>query len=331
MSEKKIGILGRIKFQKDAYMIAEFSEPQTSNSGDPFRSIFPDTFTVLGDFYTIKPGMTYEMIGNWKPNTYNGRTTKQFHVQSARMITPTDVKGIYRYLVNTASFVGSAIGNQLVDRYEEKTLEILKTDPARVASEINHLSLARAETIAEQLRENDELESIMVELQSLIGGLEGIPKSLIPKLIEKYGMSAVEQLRKNPYILTEFPRIGFLTADRIAQEVFMVTPDSVFRQAACVSYVISNIRMEGNIWADESIIRIRVTKQINVKNIDSGIERLIEKNVIVRNGSFLAFCSDDKNEKYIADCVNQMGQYVFDSDNTGDINDGGEDFDYDDI
>ncbi len=313
--EKLTAILSYIKHQNDGFLIADFKQP------DMF---FDKVFTVLGNFLTIKQGMTYEMIGKWKPNTYKGRTTKQFHIQSARIVTPSDTKGIYRYLVNVASFVGVAIGNRLVDRYGDKTLEILKSDPAKVASEIKGLTAARAEVIVEQLKENDEIESVMVELESLIGGQEGIPKKLISNLIQRFGMTAVEQLRRNPYILTEFPRIGFLSADRVAMEVFDIASDSVFRQSACVEHVISNIRREGNIWADESLVKIRVKNEINVRRVEEGIERLIGKAVIVRKGSFLAFAHDDENERLIAERVELMGQYLFETENEGVI-------DYDDI
>lgn len=277
------------------FIIGEFISPQATTP-----------FTAKGQLITPKIGLTYTLLdGKWTPNTYRGKTTQQFNFDFGKSQVPTDTKGIYRYLCNYASFVGSTIAQRLVDRYGEMTLEEIKNSPNRVAHEIKGLSKDRANTIKEELEKNEHIEAEMIELEGLLGDVAGIPKNLIPRIVQEYGASSMERIKENPYILTQFRGVGFILADRVGMERIGVKPDSMFRLAACAEYCLKMEINSGSIWIIKTTVVANGLKLIQ-KDITPGVDRLIEKGRIIEKNRHVTFTEHHENESLIASRLTAM-------------------------
>ncbi len=94
--------------------------------------------------------------------------------------------------------------------------------------------------------EQKEIRQIMIFLQG-----HGVSTAYSAKIFKQYGNRSIEVVRENPYRLArEIHGIGFLTADRIAQNIG-IDPNSLIRAKAGVIYVLSELTEEGHLYYPE--------------------------------------------------------------------------------
>ena len=296
------GTLDRIFFEKEGYLIGVFLSDSNTIAGvdDPFTS---NSFTAKGNLANPQYGMVYDLQGKWINNQYKGNTTQQFQFESARVAVPADEKGIYRYLVKQCKYVGPTIGNRILDEYGEQSLDVLKNDPQRVADEISGLTLAKTESISAMLQENEDQEKAMVDIEALLGGIEGMLKNIGVKLIDKYGIGAVDKIMENPYVLTEIKGIGFHLADKVAMEAVKIAPDSIYRKQAAVIHAMGENSNQGHVWAERETIDMQALVLTNSPGNDEAIDGLIDKGVLTgadEDNNKIANKKAAENERYSA-------------------------------
>ena len=290
--------LNNIRFQNDTGFMIGMAQTENVN-GD---------FGVLGNMLRPECGMTYKLTGEWSNHHEFG---KQFKFDRHEIIKPSDTNGIYKYIVRTAKWVGPTIGQRLVDLYGEKTLEVLRNDPEMVAAEIIGLTEKRALTIQEMLIEQEETESIMVELLTVLN-FPGLRKSLPVEIAAKYGSDSIEVLKNNPYVLTEFKGVGFIIADKIAIQSFKIETDSIYRVKAAIEYVMKeDLNGQGSTWIGHNKLVAFVSEIINCVNydqIETGLIYLFEENIItsVDGDQWFSFVEVDLNETLIAEKIKGM-------------------------
>jgi len=278
------GILDTIRFQNEnGFLIGQFV-----NASE-------DSFAALGTLLKPKVGVNYRLFGKWVENQ---RWGFQFQFSAYQSVEPKDVEAIYRYIVNTAKWVGPVVGRTIVQAYKENTLEVLRTSPERVARETRGITLARALEIQKAILENYELEQTIVELEKLLGG-QGLKRTLPAEIAALWGPASVASLKENPYALTKLRGIGFLTADRLAINRFQINPTSMHRQRACIYYLLQQNEVSGNTWISMQTLQDQATKLISVNIID-GLREAVEKGWISLVGDMLAIPTTNEKEAYVA-------------------------------
>jgi len=285
------GILTNIRFQniETGFLIGSFQQNNSS-------------FVALGQILRPEIGSEFKLFGRWIHDQKYGR---QFKFQTHEIVIPKDVDGIFRYIVRVCRFVGPKVGRTIVDTYDIETLDILREDPERVASDIKGITITRAKEIQHHIVQNQELEGALVELEKLIGGA-GLRQSLPMDLVQKWGGDAVAMLKENPYRLIEFSQIGFPSADRVAVDRFKIEPASVFRQQAAVIHALrEKTHGDGHVWIDVKKLTQDVNKMIRCDPGD-GLARAIEKGAVVAEGGLVALAAMARNEKYIAEKVKEL-------------------------
>lgn len=293
------GEIDHIRFQnEDGFIIASFIT-------DPFNP----PVSILGNIINPQTGLTYKLKGEFSNHPKFG---KQFNFSSHESVLPTNPNGIFKYLVRMAKWVGPAIGNKLVDEFGTETLTVLKSDPKLIAKKIKGITIQKAIEIQKALLKNEENEKIQVELESLLdisGG--GVPKKIIPKLIETHKSNAPTILKANPYILTQFNSVGFSLADRVALHLGYAA-DGIERKKAAISHVLQEEMNQGHTWIDELKLKSQVTKLIGVNKIDIGLASMQDDQKITKRDYQWAFSRIDKQERYIAEKVVELclKQYV---------------------
>ena len=259
-------------------------------------------FAGLGSIVGPEIGMEYKLYGEWSNDPKWGR---QYRFTNYEVVAPKSTDGIYRYLVKVAKWVGPKIGQALIDQYKEDTLDIIRTDPERVARQIRGITPERAAEMQAKIIENQAIEATLVELENLIGG-QGLKKSLPTELLAKYGSNAVAVLKANPYMLTEFKQIGFLQADKVAMNKLEVKPKSARRQQAAILHMIEKICFEeGSIWVEEAKLIADVAGLISCDPAP-GLTKLVEARRVVVDSGFVALKYLADNEKYVAEKIREM-------------------------
>jgi len=277
------------------FLIGSFS-PQKRQSGIPMQ------FAAKGGLVNPQVGMDYKLTGRWD---FDERYGKQFAFDVYETIKPTDANGIYRYLVRVAKWVGPSIAATLVDIYEDKTLDVLKSDPEIVAAEIPGISLKRATTIQNTLQRNEAIETILVDLLEILS-VPGMLRALPMRLINKHKGMAADLVRENPYMLTEFPGVGFSLADLVAIEKLKIKPDSEFRIRAAINHSIKECLKEtGSTWAylEEIINSTRLLISQSIEKITPVAEEMIAKKEIAENSGRVTLLNIDGDESLIANKI----------------------------
>lgn len=278
------GLLDKIIYQNDnGFLIASF----LSDGG---------AITALGTLINPQVDLDYQLTGEWSETSTHG---KQFKFSGHRTMLPQDPNGIFKYIVRICKYVGVEVGNDLVNRYKGETLNVLRLDPDRVSKETKGLTLARAEEIRKSLIDNQKNEQVQVDLEALLD-VPGMRKALVKELIDEYRDNAPAKIKENPYILTDFHRVGFLMADKVAVLKVGIARDHVKRKMAATLHCIKENMQEGNVWILKAELITKITDLIQVSEPDAGIKELLKKGKIVKKRGAYATTKASKDEEAIA-------------------------------
>ena len=146
--------LSRIVFQNDnGFIIGAFTDEHNNK------------ISGLGNMVNPQVNMNYILTGYYEDNHKYG---EQFKFSFYETVIPVDINGVFKFIVRLCKFVGPTVGNAIVDKYGEKTLLIMKTNPEKLSSEISGITLTRAKEIQATLLENENIEKVMVELETIL-------------------------------------------------------------------------------------------------------------------------------------------------------------------
>lgn len=164
---------------------------------------------AVGKFPFVGPGSHVRLTGEYGKDTKHG---EQFRVSSLVVMEPDTVAGIERYLASgIIPGIGPGFAKRIVEKFGERTLTVLDTEPARLA-EVPGLGASRCQEIAARWSEQRASSSLSIILQT-----HGVGIHLVKRILEKYGDRATEIVQTQPYRLAMDVRgIGFKTADQLA-------------------------------------------------------------------------------------------------------------------
>ena len=215
-----------------------------------------DEFTCTGHFARIGPGDRLRISGKW---VVHPRYGTQLSIESYEIVPPHTEGGIARYLGSgLIKGIGREMAQRIVDRFGEKTLEIIEKRPQRLL-EVEGIGPARLKAIKKAWREERALSELVMFLES-----HGIRATSALKIFKRYGSRAIEVVRDNPYRLaSEIWGIGFLTADEIAYKLG-VDPESSMRIKAGITYVLSQGTDEGHVFLPMEFLSTRCVSLLGV-------------------------------------------------------------------
>ncbi|KHD37158.1 ATPase AAA [Clostridium acetobutylicum] len=215
-----------------------------------------DKITIVGCIPYIMEGQSLKISGEWIVHPQFG---KQFKIERCEEILPNSLLGIEKYLASgIISGIGPVTAKKIVNKFGEKTLEILDNDIYRL-SEIEGIGKKKIDKIYEAYSEQREVRNIMIFLQNY-----GVTPKQCVKIYNHYKSKAIEVVKQNPYILVEeISGIGFKTADKIARSLG-IQGNSPFRVESGVCYVINEFCALGNTYMPMDKL---VKNCINVLNV----------------------------------------------------------------
>jgi exodeoxyribonuclease V alpha subunit len=222
--------------------------------------------SALGNMINPQVNMDYILTGDYEHNQKFG---EQFKFVFYETVLPIDPSGIFRYITRICKWVGSSVGNAMVDKYGDQTLITMKTDPERIATEIHGITLTRAKEIQATLLENEKTEKVMVELESMLD-IPGMLKRLPSELIKRFKSQAAEFVKVNPYILTEFNGVGFPLADMVALKNGYARDGIERKKAVCLHCIKENMQA-GSVWISEANLMENMTALVQVYDLEDGI------------------------------------------------------------
>jgi exodeoxyribonuclease V alpha subunit len=230
LAENVKGILERIVFRSDKTFFSIMEMREEGNA--------QHTFTACGKVPGVNCGETLVLTGNWTQHPKFGR---QFNIESFSASLPADVNGIRKYLGSGLIHgIGKVYADKIVDYFGADTFDIISTESARLR-EIPGIGAERARSIKAAWDEQYALRDILIFLQSY-----NISNALCLRLYKIYGQEAKQILLSDPYrVAREIPGIGFLTADKIAQNMG-IPKNHISRIDAGILFTFSNLELSGH-------------------------------------------------------------------------------------
>ncbi len=177
--------------------------------------------TAVGCMPHIHEGEFVRLFGAWTEHRLYGR---QFSATSVETRLPNTDEAIRMFLASgLIKGVGDAIAGRIVNRFGEKTFEVIEKTPELLA-EVKGISRKLAESIAESFLEHIAVKQVIIDLQGM-----GLSVRQAFRAFERYGSAASVLISENPYrMIDDIAGIGFERADRIAQNLG-VDRESEFR------------------------------------------------------------------------------------------------------
>ncbi len=194
---------------------------------------------VVGALPGVSAGQGIEATGRWEIHKEYGR---QFRVIAYQYTLPVTAEGIIKYLSSgIVKGLGRKKAEAIVDRFGAETLDVIENAPMRLR-EVEGIGKKRIEAIRAIWKESAARRNLQMHLQSI-----GVSPAYFVRIYGKYGDSAAEKIRENPYALaTDVPGIGFTLADRIAANTG-IHKDDPKRLVSGVTYTLSQLRQMGHV------------------------------------------------------------------------------------
>ena len=234
-----------------------------------------ESVTVVGCFPYAAPGESMIISGVWMNHSVHGR---QFKAEFAQRLLPTSAPAIYDYLAGGAvKGIGPATAALIVDRFGDKTLDVLESSPEQLA-ELRGISLSKAKQMSKDFRHQAGVRRIMEFVCSF-----GLRPILAMRMYKFYGDDALELLRENPYILAT-NHIGgrFSEADALALEMGLDGSSRNRINAACLFELKHNLN-NGHCFIPREKLAAVTAELINVEagEAEASIDELIETGQII--------------------------------------------------
>lgn len=231
--------------------------------------------TVVGCFPYAAAGESMIISGTWTTHSVHGR---QFKAEYAQRMLPSSAPAIYDYLAGGAvRGIGPATALLLVNRFGDKTLEILESSPEKIA-QIKGISPQKAALFSETFRRQSGMRRLMEFICSF-----GLRPVLAIRLYRYYGDSAMLIVRENPYLLAA-PHIGgtFAEADDMALELGVELKSSN-RIAAAVIFELEYNAGGGHCFIPREKLAEVTAQLIGVEpeSIDDVIEEMLSDGRII--------------------------------------------------
>ena len=127
---------------------------------------------------------------------------------------PLGERGVVRYL-SRAPNIGPATAAKLWTAFGSRAVRVLRETPDKAAGvSFPHLTREKAAEASVYLAEHAAAEDCMIDLAELLDG-RGLPRVLSKMAMQTWGNRAARLIRRNPFLLTRFPGVGFLRADAL--------------------------------------------------------------------------------------------------------------------
>lgn len=262
------------------------------------------TVTAVGCFPYAAPGETVSAEGTWMQHAQHGR---QFKAVSSIRQLPTSTDSIYEYLSGgTVKGIGPATAALIVDRFGERSLDVLEMQPEKIA-EIKGIGMSKAKEMCRHFKRQAGVRRLMEFLCSY-----GLQPVFALRLYKFYGDAAIDVVHENPYILSA-AHIGasFAEADALALELG-IEGDSTNRIAAAVIFELRYNSGNGHCFIPREKLIDATAKLIGIEpeSVGGGIDKLIETGEIVREkvaGLEACYLSElHEAETYTADRLKSM-------------------------
>jgi exodeoxyribonuclease V alpha subunit len=242
-----------------------------------------DVVTVVGHLSQAVAGEYIEASGTWVTDRQHGL---QFKAEVLKTTPPHTTEGIAKYLGSgLVKGIGPKYAKKIVEVFGKQTLDVIEKSPGYLA-QVKGIGPKRIQLIREGWEQTRGVREIMSFLMSY-----GIGTARAVKIYKAYGETAIEQVKSNPYRLSEdIWGVGFRTADELALKLGLPR-DAPQRAQAAVRHVLREASStKGHVGLPEPIVHEETAAltQISPDQVREAIAALEQAGEVVRDSVALA-------------------------------------------
>ncbi len=191
-----------------------------------------DFFTAVGELPEVAAGEELTISGNW---TTHGTFGRQFKIESFSRKLPDTTAKLFTYLSSGAvKGVGPKLAMKIVERFKERTFEILENEPERLA-EIRGISPRLAKEISQEFIRQFAMRKVLIELENY-----GITPSESTSIYKYFGAGAMNTIRQNPYVLCNIEKNFTFSRVEDLVQTMELSPDPSYRNTAGILHVVKH-------------------------------------------------------------------------------------------
>ena len=170
-----------------------------------------ELITAVGDLCGLYEGEHVVLHGTFREH---GTFGMQLRVEAYESDLPETVGAMRRYLASGAlPHIGPSMATRIVDAFGADTLEVLATQPERLA-ELKGFSMKKALEVQAEFQQIFGVREAIAYLGTL-----GLSAAAAVSVYRHFGADTVTLISENPYLLCGYPvHMPFEQADRIAGE-----------------------------------------------------------------------------------------------------------------
>lgn len=233
-----------------------------------------ETHTVVGTLPYVVQGEEMILNGSWTTHSVHGL---QFKAEFAQRMLPDGADGIYNYLSGGAiKGIGPALALLIVNRFGDKTLDVLENDPEAL-TQIRGISSRLAAQFSKDYRSQIGLRKLMEFICSF-----DLRPIIAMRLYRCYGEKALELVQENPYLVST-QQIGgrFSEADHLAMQLG-INGNSRVRVNAAVLFELKHNTGNGHCFIPREKLSAVTAQLIDVAEEDAeeSISQLIESGLV---------------------------------------------------
>ncbi len=260
--------------------------------------------TAVGIMPACSPGEKIRLKGQWTKHPTFGT---QFKATAAERSMPKSSGDMLRYLSSgTIKGIGPATAAKIVECFGDSTFDIMENEPYRL-SEIKGITEEKAMDIGEKFKSQFAVREVIISLERF-----GLNPTESLNVYKAYGVSAIERVSENPYILcTEKVGMRFERADEIASS-FPIEIKSILRQRAGILHILRHNLRNGHTCLPRGKLFIPAEELLGMEREETNevIDDLIaDKELVeefIEEKSYLFLPYEYMDEKSIADRIQVM-------------------------
>lgn len=202
-------------------------------------SVDDELVTVVGRTTPVAEGEEISAEGSYDVHPRFGH---QFKAEVIQRTLPGTANAILKYLsAGAIKGVGPAIARRLVDRFGDRTLEVMEKQP-ELLSQVRGISAGKARAIGEEFARLFGIRTLMIFLTGC-----GLPPAVAIRVWKRWGGPAMDLIRDDPYILCcEETGLDFRTTDDIAKKLEGYDREGYKRLSAGVRFILRHNSREGH-------------------------------------------------------------------------------------
>ena len=163
--------------------------------------------TAVGQIPHPAEGERLLLTGTWTKHPDYGM---QFSAKTFVKKLPEDEQAIFRYLSSrTVKGIGPVTAKRIVEKYGTESFNVIENHPEWLA-DIQGISKKSAAEIHKSFMEQSGVRMLMMLCRDYV------PTSCISRALSRWGVAAVEAVKRDPYCLCELPGTSFDKIDALA-------------------------------------------------------------------------------------------------------------------